>query len=118
MGGVRLRGSQCQVFLATPTCPGDLETALSATEIDALPDNYARAASTGKLPTVYSPEHPEIAFLPRDLKDQNGPWVQLGEAGLGPVAPFHVQMLSGRSSFLVFINCPGGRAATLAYLES
>jgi hypothetical protein len=26
-------------------------------------------------------------------------------------------MMSGRSAFQVFINCPGGRAATLAYLE-
>ena len=48
--------------------------------------------------------------------DPQGPWIQVGEEGLGPVAPFHVQMLSGRSAFQVFINCPGGRAATLAYL--
>jgi hypothetical protein len=47
----------------------------------------------------------------------NGPWVQIGESGLGLVAPMHVEALSGRSAFRVFIRCQGGRKATLSYLE-
>lgn len=78
---------------------------LSAAEIAALPDNFARAAAT------------DVPGLPPDLRDPKGPWVEVGESGLGPVAPFHVQMVSGRSAFQVFISCPGGRVATLAYLD-
>jgi hypothetical protein len=78
---------------------------LSPAQIARLPDNYSRAATA------------DNAALPADLRDPAGPWVQVGESGLGAVAPFHVQMMSGRSAFQVFISCPGGRAATLAYLE-
>jgi hypothetical protein len=78
---------------------------LSAAEIAALPNNYMRAVSA------------DAATPPADLLDPTGSWVQVGESGLGPVAAFHVQMVSGRSAFQVFISCPDGRAATLAYLE-
>jgi hypothetical protein len=85
--------------------------------IDGLPDNYATAVTSGKFSRDFDPEHPNEAFLPPDLFDMNGPWVEIGESGLGLVAPVHVESLSGRSAFRVFIRCPGGRKATLAYLE-
>ncbi|HEV8444283.1 MAG TPA: hypothetical protein VGQ27_12420 [Steroidobacteraceae bacterium] len=78
---------------------------LTKAEIATLPDNFAHAAGD------------QTASPPAELLDSNGSWVQVGESGLGPVAPFHVQMVSGRSAFQVFISCPGGRAATLAYLD-
>jgi hypothetical protein len=85
--------------------------------IASLPDNYAAAVTSGRFNKDFDPEHPDEAFLPPDLFDLNGPWVEIGESGRGLVAPVHVQALSGRSAFRVFIRCPGGRKATLAYLE-
>jgi hypothetical protein len=85
--------------------------------IAGLHDNYAEAVKSGSFAKDFDPVHPEMAFLPPDLFDMNGPWVQIGESGQGLVAPVHVQALSGRSAFRVFIRCPGGRKATLAYLE-
>jgi len=82
-----------------------------------LQDNYAEAVKSGGFGKDFDPAHPDEAFLPPDLFDMNGPWVQIGESGLGLVAPVHVEALSGRSAFRVFIRCPGGRKATLAYLE-
>jgi hypothetical protein len=85
--------------------------------IAGLQDNYAEAVKSGSFANEFDPAHPEMAFLPPDLFDVNGPWVQIGESGLGLVAPVHVEALSGRSAFRVFIRCPGGRKPTLAYLE-
>lgn len=85
--------------------------------ISGLPDNYAAAVKLGKFNSEFDPEHPDEAFLPPDLFDLDGPWVELGESGLGLIAPVHVEVLSGRSAFRVFIRCPGGRKATLAYLD-
>ena len=85
--------------------------------IAGLPDNYAAAVMSGKFNKDFDPKHPGEAFLPPDLFDTSGPWVEVGGGGLGLVAPVHVGALSGRSAFRVFIRCPGGRKATLAYLE-
>ncbi len=82
-----------------------------------LQDNYAEAVKSGRFGNDFDPAHPDNAFLPPDLLDMNTPWVQIGESGLGTVAPMHVASLSGRSAFMVFIRCPGGRKATLSYLE-
>ena len=87
-------------------------------QISSLPDNYAQAVASTAFATDFDPDHPERAFLPPDLLDPNGQWVEIGADGEGAVAPFHVEMLSGRSFFRVFIRCPGGRQATLAYLET
>lgn len=85
--------------------------------IAGLQDNYAVAVKSGRFGKDFDPALPDKAFLPPDLFDMNGPWVQIGESGLGTVAPMHVSELSGRSAFRVFIRCPGGRKATLSYLE-
>jgi hypothetical protein len=91
---------------------------IPASQISGLPDNYAQAVKSAAFATDFDPAHPERAFLPPDLLDPKGQWVEIGEDGLGAVAPFHVEMLSGRSFFRVFIRCPGGREATLSYLET
>jgi hypothetical protein len=91
---------------------------LKSSRISGLPDNYAQAVKSAAFATDFDPEHSDRVFLPPDLLDPQGQWVEIGEAGLGAVAPFHVEMLSGRSVFRVFIRCPGGRQATLSYLET
>ena len=85
--------------------------------IAGLPDNHAAAVMSGSFNKNFDPENPGEGFLPPDLFDTSGPWVEVGGGGLGLVAPVHVGALSGRSAFRVFIRCPGGRKATLAYLE-
>jgi hypothetical protein len=95
--------------------------ALTAGEIKSLSD-YKQAVASGSFAKAYDPEHPDRPFLPPDLFDPHGPWVaitpspELGE--LGVVAKMHTFNLSGRSSFLVFVNLPGGHKATLDYLQS
>jgi len=91
-----------------------LPTAVIAT----LPDNYAQAVKHGGFAADFDPAQPDRPFLPVDLFDANGPWVQIGKQGYGVIAPFHVAGFSGRSSFHVFIRCPGGRKETLAYLQA
>jgi hypothetical protein len=91
---------------------------MQSSQIAGLPDNYAQAVNSGAFAADFDPEYPDRAFLPPDLLDANGQWVEIGEEGLAAVTPFHLQMLSGRSVFRVFIRCPGGRQATLSYLDS
>ncbi len=91
---------------------------LSRAAIDALPDNYLQAVRSADFAADFDPAHPERAFLPPDLFDPGGPWVEIEDGRGGLVAPFHVEELSGRSVFRVFIRCPGGRQATLAYLDA
>jgi hypothetical protein len=90
--------------------------ALSAEDIQRLPDNYVAAITAKTFPNHHDPKKPERAFLPADLFDTDGPWVLLGEH-LAPAAPVHVRAVQGRSAFLVFIDLPAGRKATLAYLD-
>jgi hypothetical protein len=85
--------------------------------VAALPDNYAQAVKSGGFAADFDPAQPDEPFLPVDLFDANGPWVQIGKQG-GLVALSHVVGMSGRSTFQVFIRCPGGRKATLAYLQT
>ncbi len=90
--------------------------ALSAGQVQRLPDNYAAALSARTFPTRHNPERPGRAFLPADLFKPEGPWVLLGEH-METAAPVHSRFVHGRSAFFVFLNLPGGRKATLAYLE-
>jgi hypothetical protein len=91
--------------------------ALSAEDIQRLPDNHALAVTAKAFATRHDPHKPERSFLPADLFDPNGPWVVLGEH-MAPAAPVHVRAVHGRSAFFVFLNLPAGRQATLAYLET
>lgn len=90
---------------------------MTSDEISGLEDNYKAAVKSGRYARDFDPAHPEIAFLPPDLFDPRGPWVQVGGGGRGLVAPLHTQLVSGRSTFMVFMRCPGGREETLSYLS-
>jgi hypothetical protein len=97
--------------------------ALSAQQIDKLPDNYRVALAREAYPPKQDPAHTERAFLPRDLFDANGPWVHFQTGGRKPY-PFgkptaltHVHFVGGRSTFFVFMNLPGGRQSTLDFME-
>ena len=78
--------------------------ALTREQIDGLPDNYAAAG--------------HAVGMPADLFAPNGPWINVGRPD-GPIARIHVNDLGpGKNSvFLVLIRLPGGREATLRYLE-
>jgi len=93
--------------------------ALTPAEIRSLPSNYAQAVSAGQYGKDYDPDHPDRPFLPPNLLDPRGPWVQIlpNEAGGEPVAGEHTAQFS-RSSFLVFMRLPGGRKATFDYLQT
>ncbi|MEX2317453.1 MAG: hypothetical protein WD669_09900 [Pirellulales bacterium] len=90
--------------------------ALSAEQIQPLPDNYAAAGAAKAFPTSHNPDKPDAAFLPAELFQPDGPWVLLGEH-MQSAAPVHIRKTQGRSAFFVFMNVPGGRMATLAYLK-
>jgi hypothetical protein len=93
--------------------------ALTPEQIGSLPDNYAQAVTSREFAKEYDPEHSERMFLPPDLFDPQGPWVELEGRGKPlPVAEQHDSFFSGRSSFLVFLRLPGGRKATLDYLRA
>ncbi|MFT5129271.1 MAG: hypothetical protein ACI8W8_002893 [Rhodothermales bacterium] len=93
------------------------ELALSHAEIAELPNNLADAAAAGHFSADYKPARPQAPFLPRDLFDPDAAWVCIRGVMPGPSAPAHVEYYHGRSPFLVFISLPGGRAATLRYLN-
>ena len=93
--------------------------ALSPEELAALPDNYAQAVASGEFGQEYDPIHRERVFLPPDLFEARGPWVELEDPGRPePVAFQHVLNFSARSSFLVFLRLPGGRKAAFDYLQA
>ena len=93
--------------------------ALPAEQIKRLPDNYAAAIKTNTFPTAYQPDKPANAFLPAELLQPDSPWILIGDANGRIAAPSHVRStpFQGRSTFLVFIRLPGGRDATLGYLQ-
>ena len=107
------RGNALQIRLARII----LRLAPSAEQIQQLPDNYARALASKVFSTSYNPDKPDTVFLPPELFNSDGPWVQLGRQGGKSAAPVHLHFVQGRSAFFVFMNLPGGRKATLAYLE-
>jgi hypothetical protein len=64
----------------------------------------------------YDPDHPERAFLPADLFDQGGPWVEVQiDNGSAPTATRHVFDFGSRSAFRVFLRFPQGRKAVAEY---
>lgn len=81
--------------------------ALTAPEIASLPDNYRRAQA-GNL----------LASLPPGLLQPAGDWVKVGLDDGTAVAPVHMADFGGRSVFEVWARLPGGRAATVSYLQA
>lgn len=92
--------------------------ALSPDQIAALPNTYKQATNSKAFAAGYDPNNREQPFLPPDLFDRQGSWVQLSARGGEPVALSHVSFFSGRSVFLVFMRLPAGREATLKYLKT
>ena len=92
--------------------------ALSPDQIAALPNTYKQATNSRAFASAHDPNKREQPFLPPDLFDHKGPWVQLSARGGEPVALAHVGFLSGRSVFLIFMRLPEGRAATVKYLRT
>jgi hypothetical protein len=93
--------------------------ALTPEQIASLPDNYAQAVASGEFAKQYDPEHRDRAFLPPDLFEPRGPWVELEDrGGPEPLAMQHLGQFSRRSSFLIFLRLPGGRKATFDYLQA
>ncbi len=92
--------------------------ALSKDEIAALPDTYAGAIKAQRFPNAFDPDHPATAYLPADLFDPKGPWINLATPGEGIVAPVHTRDFDARSVFEVFLRLPGGRKAGIDYLSS
>ena len=91
--------------------------ALSASEINLLPDTYTIAIHEKRFEAAYDPTRPNRAFLPVDLFEANGPWVCISPSDGRRAAPTHDSQFGGRSVFLVFVRLPGGRQATLTYLK-
>jgi hypothetical protein len=90
--------------------------ALTPEQIRALPDTYDAAVAAQRFASAYDPRNPGEPFLPPDLFRPDGPWVCLSAHSGEPTALQHFYF-SGRSRFLVFMKLPGGRDATLAYIE-
>jgi hypothetical protein len=84
--------------------------ALSAKQIESMSDNYGQAVASHEFGKTYNPEHRDAAFLPPDLFEQHGSWVNIESIGDSePMAPLHMAAVSGRSRFLVFLRLPEGR---------
>jgi hypothetical protein len=96
--------------------------ALTPEQIKALPDNYEQAVASGAFSEQYDQTHPQQPFLPPDLFAPRGPWVCIRVSPeftqYGGVAKSHVFSVSGRSVFLVFVQLPEGRKATLDYFRA
>jgi len=95
--------------------------ALTPEEVHALPSNYAQAVASGEFAKEYDPQHRDRPFLPADLFDPHGAWVQLSTLSAGfesePMAASHAHTFS-RSRFLIFLRLPGGRSETFDYLRA
>jgi hypothetical protein len=98
------------------------QVALDSEETAELPDTYLNAVQGGEFPGEFDPAQPDRPFLPPDLLDPRGSWVCRGERSFSQyqpntrLVPRHVEHFS-RSTFLVLIRLPGGRDATLDYLQ-
>jgi hypothetical protein len=91
--------------------------ALSANQIEQLPDNYAAAVQAKRYPAEFHADRKTAAFLPADLWDPKGPWVLLGDSDGQPLAVDHVRFFGGRSTVVIFLRLPEGRDQTLKYLK-
>jgi hypothetical protein len=90
--------------------------ALTPAAIQTLPDNYAAAVASRAFAEKYDSDHPERPFLPPDLFQKDGPWVEVEVDNASTVAASrHVHDFGARAAFRVFLRFPEGRKATLAY---
>jgi hypothetical protein len=93
--------------------------ALTAEQINKLPDNLTAAVNSNDFPAAFAAEHPDRPFLPADLLAPEGPVVIGKSQGRGGLAaPTHVDATDGRAAFLILLRLPGGRQATVDYLKN
>lgn len=92
--------------------------ALSKREIAGLPDNLAKAVEAKEHPTRFTKA--SVPFLPDDLLSPDSAWVRVRSRLRRDdiAAPLHVQATPGRSAFFLYFRLPGGRPATLKYLQT
>lgn len=107
-----------QERLRRPLAEAIKRLALNSAEIAALPDTYAAAVRSREFADSFDPAAPNQPYLPPDLYNREGPWVSLGRPN-DLVARSHVLADNPftNSAFLVFINLPAGRGATLEYVK-
>jgi len=78
--------------------------ALSARDVDALPDNLTQAVNAGTFPENFDPRIPTKAFLPADLLAKNSSWIAVSNLTRANeeflAAPEHVRFTRGRSAFM------------------
>jgi hypothetical protein len=90
--------------------------ALPGATIQGLPDTYAAAVASRAFAGQYDPAG-RRPFLPPDLMQADGPWVELQlDNGSAVTATRHVFDFGARTAFRVFLRLPEGRPATEAYL--
>lgn len=94
--------------------------ALPPRQIELLPDNYSLAIASRRFGARIDPQDPMRPYLPPNLFDLDGPWVCVGRED-GRTAPLHLQSNANNSftnsAFLVLLKLPGGRKATLDFLQ-
>lgn len=88
--------------------------AITSEQARRLPDNYSEAVAGQEFARDYDRQNSRQPFLPPELFRPDGPWVCISGYSDEPTAFAH---FSGRSRFLVFMRLPGGRDATLAYVD-
>jgi hypothetical protein len=92
--------------------------ALSPEQIAGLPDNFAAAVASRAFAAASDSAHPDRPFLPPDLFETDGPWVEVQIDNASRVsATRHVFDFGARSAFRVFLHLPEGRASTIAYFD-
>jgi len=93
--------------------------ALSKQEIEALPENYIAAGSSGVFTSSFQTEQPLAAFLPADLYSPRSAWICVGRLN-GPVALTHTDSFPflGRSVFLVYMRVPKGNDETFYLIRA
>ena len=91
--------------------------ALSETEIHRLPTSM-------KVPADFSVQAQDgetgdalKTLFPRDLYNEQGPWVCLAKLDHDVPAMLHTDSAGSRSAFLIFLRLPDGRQETLDYLD-
>ncbi len=90
--------------------------ALSDAEIQSLPNPLTATAATENFSTNYNADESKQPFLPKDILEDEGPWVCLSKVDHSVPAIVHTESVAARSAFLVLIRLPEGRAAALKYV--
>jgi hypothetical protein len=92
--------------------------ALTRPQIETLPDNYQAAVKSGIFPSRPDPLQRTRAFLPADVFADDGPWLNIRDSFVDPIATEHAGTFS-HSAFEVLFRLPdASAAAALKYLET